>query len=346
MSTAPLVSFIVLSYNYEKYIGQTIRSILGQTFQDFELLVVDDVSQDASLDVIRSFDDPRIRVHVNDRNLGATASYNRSVSLARGEYLSLVDADDWIDPRKTEKQLAAFRRDPSLDIVGSYVSVVDVDGKRHPQAAEIEQPGNQSLDFNHVATWNVRNSLCHSSTILRRSVHEKVGLNEESMVRAPDYELWVRALAGGCRFGMIPEPLTFYRLHALGATHGDPRATYWEISYLLLKNLVPLIERRALHSQLSLMLNWVSTHDQFALMPPIQRYRLLGMFLTSPALSSYADFERFVLSDEGEPLLSTAGRRLLSLFRAAPAPRQARSPEQELELDLSMFNQRARALGR
>src|SRR5256885_734485 len=82
MSAAPKLSFIVLSYNYADLIGQTIRSILEQTVQDFEIIVVDDASTDTSCDIVRSFADPRIRLLLNERNLGGAASYNRAVEAA------------------------------------------------------------------------------------------------------------------------------------------------------------------------------------------------------------------------------------------------------------------------
>ena len=107
MSNSPLLSYLVLSYNYERYIDKTIRSILEQTVQDFEIVVVDDCSKDNSVGVIRSFNDPRIRLLANEHNIGGAASYNRAVTEARGEWLVNLDADDWVAPHKAEIQLAA-----------------------------------------------------------------------------------------------------------------------------------------------------------------------------------------------------------------------------------------------
>ena len=134
----PRLSYIVLSYEYEDYVGTTIRSILDQTVQDFEIVVVDDASRDGSVQVIRGFADPRIRLFVNERNMGGAASYNRAVEAARGEWLVNLDADDWIAPSKAETQLAAATADPDLDIIGTWVSIVDAEGRPHPRGLDVE----------------------------------------------------------------------------------------------------------------------------------------------------------------------------------------------------------------
>ena len=196
MAEDPLLSFIVLSYNYEGYIGQTIRSILDQTEQDFEVVVVDDVSNDTSREVISAFNDPRIRLLVNEQNLGGAGSYNRAVSAARGEWLVNLDADDWIAPEKSAVQLAALACDPAIDIIGTHVTFVDAGGNRHPEHTTFETVTNHSLDLNRVQSWIGRNPLCRSSTMVRRVAHLRIGLDDPTMLRAPDYELWTSRPAG------------------------------------------------------------------------------------------------------------------------------------------------------
>jgi len=214
MTGKPLLSFIVLSYNYEKYIGQTIRSILDQTVQDFEIVVVDDASKDTSRDVVAAFNDPRIRLLVNEQNLGGAGSYNRAVSAARGEWLVNLDADDWISPAKSAAQLDALARDQAIDIIGTHIVCVDADGHPHPNRAAIEAYSNHDLDLNRVDTWVGRNAICRSSTMVRRAAHLRIGLDDPAMVRAPDYELWTRALRHGCRFEIIRQPCRSARVQS------------------------------------------------------------------------------------------------------------------------------------
>ena len=222
MTSVPLLSYIVLSYNYQHYIRTTLDSILRQTVQDFEIVVVDDASSDASVEVIRGYQDPRIRLFINERNIGGAASYNRAVEAARGEWLVNLDADDWIAPEKAERQIAFAAADPGLDIIGTFLTLVDADGNRHADADPIEEMYNKPHAVEWLDTWFHYNPLARSSSMVRRSSHLRVGLDDPAMVRAPDYELWTRFLRHGYRFGMVPEKLTFLRLQARGVTRGDP----------------------------------------------------------------------------------------------------------------------------
>ena len=284
MIKKPLLSFIVLSYNYERYIDKTIRSILEQTVQDFEVVVVDDCSKDNSVSVVRSFDDPRIRILRNEKNMGGAASYNRAISAAQGEWLINLDADDWIAMDKVERQLDAVAANPGLDIIGTYVSVVDKNGFRHEQAAEIEAIINQPHDFGRLDTWIGANNLCRSSTMVRRAAHLRIGLDDENMERAPDYELWTRAFREGCRFAVIPEILTYMRLHSSGVTHIDPLGTLLEMTYAMFRNLIPVAEMKALHPSIARIVNWVCHHHALSRLRPIERYRLIGLLIQSTAM--------------------------------------------------------------
>jgi GT2 family glycosyltransferase len=316
----PRLSFIVLSYNYEDYIGTTIRSILDQTVQDFEIVVVDDASRDRSCEVIRGFDDPRIRLLVNERNLGGAGSYNRAVEAACGEWLVNLDADDWIAPEKSEIQLAAAAADPRLDIIGTHVVFVDAEGAPHPRAEELEGWTNRAHALDRVDTWVGANPLCRSSTMVRRAAHLRIGLDDPGMQRAPDYELWTRALREGCHFAVVPERLTFYRMQARGVTHGDPLGTMLEMAYAMLRNLVPLAEARALHPSVERILGWVARHPQLAALSPGEAYRLLGMLMTSPPLGDFASFRASLADPAGDPALVRIGRRCLLLAREEALP--------------------------
>jgi glycosyltransferase involved in cell wall biosynthesis len=177
VTLTPKLSFIVLSYNYADLIGQTIRSILAQTVQDFEIVVLDDASTDASRDVVRSFlDDRRVRLLTNERNIGGAASYNRAVEAARGEYLVNLDADDWIPPNKCEAQLA-FLAQNNVAVLGSYATLVDRQGRPDVRLAQLEAMVNQPLD-NTIDSWVGQNRLVRSSTMVEREAHLTVGLDD------------------------------------------------------------------------------------------------------------------------------------------------------------------------
>jgi len=332
MRNPPKLTFIVLSYNYADLIGQTIRSILDQTVQDFEIVVVDDASSDRSCDVIRSFVDPRIRLLVNEHNPGGAGSYNRAVQAACGEYLVNLDADDWIAPDKCEKQLAFLARD-KVAVLGSYANFVDYEGRRPSRGAELEAYTNRQLDLNAVDTWIGNNRLVRSSTMVERAAHQAVGLDDPSMVRAPDYDLWTRFLRAGYRFSVVPEPLVFHRVHAGSVTYGDPRGTFLEMSYSTLQNLVPLVEQKALWPSLLRILEMWIEDGIFVTLPPVERYRLLGMLTRFPQFANFASFRAAIeTSGKSEAELVTSGRRLFALVNAqADKLREARDYWQRAE---------------
>jgi GT2 family glycosyltransferase len=307
---APLMSFIVLSYNYQDYIGTTIRSILDQTVQDFEVIVVDDCSIDDSRAVVEAFCDPRIRLLVNDRNLGGAGSYNVAVQAARGEWLVNLDADDWIAPEKCAVQIAATVADPAIDIIGSWVTVVDADGAPHAEAPIVENHVNQAYALNLVDTWIGKNPLCRSSTMMRRAAHLRIGLDDASMVRAPDYELWTRALAAGCRFGLVHEKLTFSRLHERGVTHVNPAETFVEMSYAVARNLMRLAEARSLYGSMAQMLFDAILDPQLVNLTPQQADRLIGALAALPQLGDYDSFRAGLSAPGPEPMHERLGRLL------------------------------------
>jgi len=311
MSTRPLLSYIVLSYNYERFIGKTLQSILDQTVQDFEVVVVDDGSTDHSVAIVSAVNDPRIRLFVNEKNIGGAASYNRAVQEAKGEWLVNLDADDWIDPRKAEIQLRAASLDPRLDIIGSYVAFYDENDVRHPSADALEGYVNQPHDLNLVDTWIGTNYLCRSSTMVRASAHARIGLDDPAMVRAPDYELWTRALRMGCRFAVIPEPLTFMRMHSRGVTHANPTGTLLEMGYATQRNLVPLAQARSLFPSITRMVNWLGNHPSLSRLHPSQAHRMIGTLMQSTTVEDFPHFVALLADDTACPELAGIGQRCL-----------------------------------
>lgn len=127
----PLVTVTIPMYNNERYIAETIGSVLAQTMDDFELLVYDDHSTDNSLEIARSFSDPRVAVFASERNLGPEGNWNRSIGDARGRYVKLLCADDLLFAECLEKQVAAFELAGAegVSLVSSQRTIIDPEGK-------------------------------------------------------------------------------------------------------------------------------------------------------------------------------------------------------------------------
>ena len=149
--------------------------------------------------------------------------------------------------------------------------------------------------------------------MIRRSAHLRIGLDDPAMVLAPDYELWTRALRAGCRFGLVPEKLTYYRLQPRGVTFSDRVGTLREMSYAMIRNLVPHADARALLPSYERMVHWLARHPDLSAMRPVEAHRLVGMMMLTPSVESYATFRAILAAEDADSALALAGHRVLML---------------------------------
>ena len=202
---APKVSVLVPVYRTEPaFLREAISSVLGQTFRDFELVLLDDCPDDPREGVVREFDDPRIRYERNGRNLGITPSRNRLVEMARGEYLAVFDHDDVCRADRLEKQVAYLDSHPDCGVVSSWTREI-------PSGNVVRWPSEDGAIRLELMGGCV---VAHTAAMVRASVLGEGGIRyEEEYSPAEDYRLWLR-LAEKTRFHSIPEPLLDYRLYA------------------------------------------------------------------------------------------------------------------------------------
>ena len=187
--SSPLVTVIIPTYNRADTIGRAIRSVLQQTHQAFELLIVDDGSTDSTVERIQQFADPRI-VHLrNEMNLGQNASLNRGLSVANGEYMSFLDSDDEWLPSKLYNQLNALRIETGYKICHTNEIWIRNSRRVNPMKKHEKSGG---LIFNNCLPLCV---ISPSSVIIHHSVFEQYGLFDESLPVCEDYDLWLRLCA-------------------------------------------------------------------------------------------------------------------------------------------------------
>lgn len=293
LNDGPLVSVMTMSYNYDIFIGKTIESVLNQTYKNIQYIIVDDGSSDNSVEVVKSYEDPRIEFYPLAKNVGATAAYGIGYSKIRGDFVCNIDADDIILPEKTSKQIACFAERPELDVLCTYTEVIDKQGERAPQPHPGEQWVNQPRDLNDPASWISQNYVAHSSVMMRRRAHDDVGLLDPDMSAAPDYEHFLRLVAKGYKFHTLPEALLQYRIHGENITHKAPEKTFIEMLYAFWRHLTPrLMERRRL-SEIGARLHQAATSEQFARLSFDARMRLLAVIASPPErVGSYAEFQK------------------------------------------------------
>jgi glycosyltransferase involved in cell wall biosynthesis len=232
------------SYNYAQHIGAAIESVLGQTLPSWELLIVDDSSSDNSWEVISRYTDPRIHATRFDRSRGACAAYNAAYAIATGEYIASLDSDDMFRADKLQRQAEFLDANREIGICGTYVDEIDASGLAVPLHERQYAPWfNIVVNLNDPANWIWQNHLCHSSTAVRKEVHDRIGGFNEQLAYTPDWEFWVRALVGWARFHVIPEPLVSYRAHGGNITHKDPARRRREYATFSSTILHPYLEQ-------------------------------------------------------------------------------------------------------
>ncbi len=207
MSEKACISVLLPAYNAERYILQSVQSVLAQTFEDFELLVVNDKSTDGTADILSSVQDRRLRVIHNECNLGVVGALNRALTEARGRYIARIDADDFCLPTRFAKQKQFLDLNPEVQLVGSEMFILE-DGRI--------RPSRQSADPDPaVLRWQfyISNPIGHPSMMFRADIVSKLGayLREEYKY-AEDFDFSHRILQIG-EIAVLPEQLAIYRLH-------------------------------------------------------------------------------------------------------------------------------------
>lgn len=201
----PKVSVIMSVYNGKSYLPEAIESILHQTFDDFEFIIVDDGSTDGSSGIPDSYSkkDSRIKIIRNNRNIGLTRSLNNALRTASGEYIARMDADDISSRDRLEKQVAFLDGNPEFVIVGSNAKVID---DRENVIKEVVIPKDLAQRIRK------RNYLLHGSLMFRNKTLKELGSYDEEMCYAQDYELLLR-ISNSHRIGSVDEFLYTCRQH-------------------------------------------------------------------------------------------------------------------------------------
>lgn len=202
-----LVTVFIPVYNAEKYIKECIESVLAQTYQNFEILVVDDGSTDKSLDIIRTYNDERIRIYANDKNCGIPYTRNRGLELARGKYIAFLDADDVAYPKRLQKSVEFLEKHPEYRVVGGMCTHI-IDEKQKKTLGELQLQPHTRRDYYAL----FRSPLTNSSAMIDLEFIRQNNLHyNENCFVAQDYEFFVQCLKY-TSIGQIWNTLVGYRM--------------------------------------------------------------------------------------------------------------------------------------
>jgi|688.fasta_scaffold102940_4 glycosyltransferase involved in cell wall biosynthesis len=208
MNNEKLISVVLPVYNCKEYINDSVQSILQQNYKNFELIIVDDGSDDGTSDILNNFKDKRIRLYKNKCNRGLIYSLNKALNKSKGQFIARMDADDISEINRFQKQINYFNKNKEISVVGSAVKLID--------------SSNQNFSFFYYPLTDVSIKwsmlfccpISHPSVMIKSSVIKKSrGYNLEAKF-AEDYDLWFRLIKKNIKFANLPMPLIKLRKHS------------------------------------------------------------------------------------------------------------------------------------
>jgi hypothetical protein len=220
----PTVSVIIPNYNHARFLRQRVDSVLGQTFQDFELILLDDCSSDGSQSILREYaSDPRVRMEFNEKNSGSTfKQWNKGVRLARGRYVWIAESDDYADAHLLEQLVSRLDTEPTAvmcncrswqvssddEIIGfldSYLADLD----SHKWTVDYCADGRDECRNFLVVCNTIPNA---SAAVFRKAAYERAGGADENLRLCGDWKVWAAmALRGSIAY--VSDPLNYFRSH-------------------------------------------------------------------------------------------------------------------------------------
>jgi glycosyltransferase involved in cell wall biosynthesis len=234
MSTLVKASVIIPTYNRGRFVREAVDSVLNQTFNDYEIVVVDDGSVDDTKEVLASYGN-RIR-YIYQTNSGVSAARNRGILSSNGEYVAFLDDDDLWLPRKLELQIKYLDEHPEVGLLFSNTNTATTGEDlrfANKKMSQISKPHRGKV-FRELF---VENFIPCCSVVVRRICFDKVGLFDPSLRNAQDYDMWLR-IARFFRVDYIDQPLAIYRHHVHSLSHGVEKEIESEI--LLRKKMISL----------------------------------------------------------------------------------------------------------
>lgn len=202
LDKAPFVSIVIPSYNRAHLLGRAIRSVLNQTYKNFEVIVVDDASTDDTAEIVKTFKDDRIQYILHDANAGGAAARNTGIRASRGEYIAFQDSDDEWFPEKLEKQMTLFEQ-VSAETGVVYTGFWRV---RNNHKTYIPPDGIKQKEGDIHRELLKRNFVSTQTVVVKKECLEQSGLFDERLPRLQDWELFIR-LSKLYEFKFVAEPL-------------------------------------------------------------------------------------------------------------------------------------------
>ena len=216
MEFFPKVSILIPTYNYAHYLDESIQSALGQTYTDFELIIVDDQSKDNTDEVVQKYlGDKRVSYYKNPVNLGLVGNFNKCLGYAKGKYIKYLLADDKFHPQLLEKFVPIMEQYPNVSLTTSNSEMFGLRCKKRQQPFQYLQEGRKVI-YESLKEGS-GNWIGEPTTVMFRKSDLIIGSFNSKFTCLVDWEMWLRLLSVGDCY-IIPETLSYFRTHASQAS--------------------------------------------------------------------------------------------------------------------------------
>jgi glycosyltransferase involved in cell wall biosynthesis len=193
----PLVTIITVVYNGVNTLEQTIKSVINQSYQNIEYIVIDGGSTDGSLDLINKYDQ-HIKHWISEKDEGIYYAMNKALKIAQGSIISILNSDDWYEINTVEKVISYYQLNPKVDIIHGLLKFIAVNNK-------------PDLITGHYSSFLDKGMIEHPTCFIKKTLYDKVGFFNVGYKSASDYEWMLRAQRSDAKFLLIPELLTNFR---------------------------------------------------------------------------------------------------------------------------------------
>ena len=206
--TPPLVSVIIPCYNHESYIEASIMSVLNQTYENVELIVLDDGSKDSSPDIISRLHRQHGFYFEPQSNIGLAKTLNKAIGLAKGKYISYIGSDDIMLPDKTATQVDYMESRPDIAVCGGNIIAIDQNGNKHPKQ---KNPPYREIDFDDVFV-GLNAGIAAPTAMMRKDVLDEEG-GYDPDIALEDIYMWLKLTSRGHIISGLDSVLLYYRKH-------------------------------------------------------------------------------------------------------------------------------------
>ncbi len=225
----PLVSVLIAAYNSELYIRESLESIIKQTYRNLEIVVSDDCSSDKTIDIVKTYlrKDKRIKLLTNEKNLGIAGNMNKGILSCNGDFIAILDGDDWAYEDRIERQVEVMK-DPQIVLCSGYMDICDED-------LNFQTTREYPVTDTKIRKAMVRyDPISHPASMWKREALLKTTLYNDNFPICRDYDLIVRISEFG-KYRNVPKPLIKYRVRKESETGKRIRQTQWYSFYIQMK---------------------------------------------------------------------------------------------------------------